>query len=189
MTTHQIKITEIERPLRTAQPINVQREVWHLVHQHARKLQAAREEAGRRQAGDHDQLRKLMIDLARAHHQLKVFLDRHTEALEGASLGEQVGSLATIRDRYEQVLTRAGAELIYHDGQPFTLEVSDQAQVTASISTADVDRPRVRETVSPGVILNGELICPAQVEVETPGPGRPAVVTSQEVTDEPCDRN
>ncbi|MGH3784986.1 MAG: hypothetical protein ACRDRG_00170 [Pseudonocardiaceae bacterium] len=188
MTTDPIKITEIERPLRTAQPANLQREVWHLLHQNARKLQAVREEAGRQQANDHDQLRNLVIDLARAHHQLRVFLDRHTGVLEGASLGEQSSLLATIRDRYEQVLTRAGAELIYHDGRPFTFEIDHQVQVTAWIPTADVDRPRVRATLSPGVLLGGELICQAQIEVETAIPDQP-VVQPQEVTDEPCDRD
>jgi hypothetical protein len=187
MTRNRIKITETERPLRTAQPANIQREVWHLMHKHARDMQAAREEAGRRQAHDHDQLRKLVIDSARAHHQLKVFLDRHTEVLENAGLGEQSSLLATIRDRYEQVLARSGAELIYLDGQPFLLQDNDQLTVTAWIPAANVDQPRVRETVSPGVLLNGELVCPAEVEVAIPT--QPGVANPQEVTDEPCDRD
>lgn len=168
MTTDPIEITEAERALRTAQPTNLQSAVWHLMHRHARDMQAAREEAGRRKADDHDQRRKLVIDLARAHHQLRVFLDRHTKTLEEVGLGEQSSLLGTIRDRYEQVLTRAGAELIYLDGQPFTHEANDQVTVTAWIPGADVDRLRVRETVSPGVLLNGELVCPAEVEVATP---------------------
>ena len=187
MTPDPIKITEAERSLRTAQPANLQREVWHLMHQRARDMQASREEAGRRQAGDRDQLRKLLIDLARAHHQLRVFLDRHTEALEGASLDEQSSLLTTIRDRYEQVLARAGAELIYLDGQPFTLDANDQVKVTAWIPAADVDRPRVRETVSPGVLLDGELVCPPEVEVAIPA--QHGVLKPQEVSDEPCDRD
>jgi molecular chaperone GrpE (heat shock protein) len=146
-----------------------------------------REEAGRKQANDHDQLRKLVIDLARAHHQLRVFLDRHTEALESAALTEQSSLLATIRDRYAQVLARAGVELIYLDGRPFTLDANDKVEVTAWIPAADIDRPRVRETVSPGVLLNGELVCPAEVEVATPA--QPGVLKPPEVSDEPCDRD
>ncbi len=187
MTTNLIKITEVERHLRTAQPNSLQREVWHLMHRHARDLRVTREEAGRKQANDHDQLRKLVIDLARAHHQLRVFLDRHTEALESAALTEQSSLLATIRDRYAQVLARAGAELIYLDGQPFTLDANDQVEVTAWIPAADVDWPRVRETVSPGVFLNEELVCPAEVEVATPA--QPGVLKPPEVSDEPCDRD
>ncbi len=187
MTTNPIKITEVERHLRTAQPTSLQREVWHLMHRHARDLRVTREEAGRKQANDHDQLRKLVIDLARAHHQLRVFLDRHTEALESAALTEQSSLLATIRDRYAQVLARAGVELIYLDGRPFTLDANDKVEVTAWIPAADIDRPRVRETVSPGVLLNGELVCPAEVEVATPA--QPGVLKPPEVSDEPCDRD
>jgi hypothetical protein len=134
MTRNPIKITETERPLRTAQPTNLQSAVWRLMRQHARDMQAAREEAGRRQAKDHDQLRKVVIDLARAHHQLKVFLNRHTEVLDSVGLSEQSSLLATIRDRYEQVLVRAGVKLIYLDGQPFVLEDNDQLTVTPRTS-------------------------------------------------------
>lgn len=176
------RFTETERPLQTEQPVHLQREVWHLMHRHGRAMQVAREEAGRRTADDHDLLRALMIDLALAHHQLRVFLDRNTAVLEDAGLPEQAGLLATIRDRYEQVLTRAGAELVYLDGQPFTFEVSEQAKVTAWIPAEDVDQPRVRETVSPGVLLNGELICPVQVELAVPAPPGVTNHEPQEVT-------
>lgn len=188
MTTRgPIEITEVERPVRTTQPTNLQRAIWHLMRQHTREMRAAREEAGRQQARDHEQLRSLVIDLARAHHQLKVFLDRHNETLEGAGLAGQSSLLATIRDRYAQVLTRAGAELIYLDGLPYAHEDSDQLTVTAWIPTPDIDRVQVRETVNPGVLLDGELVCPAEVEVATPAP--PEVATAPEVTDEPCDRD
>lgn len=187
MTGGPPQITERERPIRTRQPANPQREVWHLMHRQARDGRAAREEAARRHAADHDRQRKLVIDLARAHHQLRVFLDRQSTTLADTGLGEQVGMLITIRDRYEQVLTRAGAELIYRDGQPLTGGPDDQMKVTAWIPAAELSQPRVRETVRPGVLLHGELVCPVEVEVE--GPVQPAAIDPLEVTDEPRDRD
>jgi hypothetical protein len=189
MATDPMKIAEDERPLQTRQPVNLQREVWHLMHRHARAVQAVREQAGRKAADDQDQLRALIVDLAGAHHQLRRFLEQHTTALADAELSVQVGLLATIRDRYEQVFKRVGAELVYLDDQPFTFKVSSQAKVTAWVPADDVDQPRVRETVSPGVLLNDELICPVQVELTVPAHPTSSNDEPQETTDEPRDRD
>jgi hypothetical protein len=177
MATDPKKIAETARSLHTKQPADLQSEVWHLMHRHSRTMQAAREEAGRQAAEDQDRLRALIVDLAGAHHQLRRFLEQHTGAGDGAQPLARADVLATIRDRYEQVLTRAGAKLIYLDDQPFTVELSGQVKITASIPAEGVDRPRVRETVSPGVLLNGEMVCPVQIELAVPA--RPTTTTSQ----------
>lgn len=168
MKANPTRITETERPLRAESPANVQLEVWHLLRRNARTVQTAREESARKAAEDHSRWRAHLIDLARAHHQLRVFLERNTAVLESAGAAKQAGLLATIRDRYEQVLKRADAELVYLDGLAFDIELSEQTKVTAWVPAEGVDKPQVRETVSPGVRLAGELICPAEVEVAVP---------------------
>lgn len=168
MTIERTRITETERPLRSEQQIQLQRDVWHFMHTQAaekRKLQA---EISRVRVDEGERFRAIVIDQARAHHQLRIFLTQYAAVLEQAGLKEQVDLLVTIRDRYEQVLTRVGAELVYHDGQPFTLDLADSVTITTSIPSEEVTQSIVRETVSPGVRLGSELVCKAEVQLATP---------------------
>lgn len=168
MTTDPTRITETERPLRNEQQVQLQREIWHLMRRHATEKRDVQAAAARVRADQRDQFRALVTDLARAHHQLRVFVAQHAAAMEQAGLTEQAGLLATIHDRYGQVLTRVGAELVYHDGQPFTLDLLHSAEITASIPSTDVEQPIVQETVSPGVRLGSELVCKAEVQLAVP---------------------
>lgn len=168
MTSDPLGITETERPVRGEQRVHLQREVWHSLHRQAAELRAVQADAAHAAAADRERFEALVTDLARAHHQFTVFLGRHAAALQQAGCAEQAALLETIHHRYGQVLTRAGAELTYPDGQPFTLDMVDTVTITAAVPSEDVRQPIVRETVNPGVRLGAELICKAEVQLAIP---------------------
>lgn len=174
MTTDPTAVTETERPVRSDRRVQLQSEIWHLMRRHATEKRTVQTDSARAQADERDRFRALVTDLARSHHQLRVFLARHSAELEQAGLAELGGLLATIHDRYGQVLTRAGAELVYADGLPFTLDLMDSVTITASIPAADVTHPVVRETVNPGVRIGAELVCKAEVRLAVPAEKPPA---------------
>lgn len=169
MTTDPTRITETERPLQSEQQVQLQREIWHLLRRQATEKRAVQAGAAHAQADERDRFRALVTDLAGAHHQLRAFLAQYATVMKQAGLTEQADLLVTIHDRYGQVLTRVGAELVYpEEGQPFTLDLVDSVTITASIPSTDVGHPVLRETVKPGVRLGSELVCKAEVQLAIP---------------------
>lgn len=170
MADEPIRITETERPLRSSRPSHPQAEIWQLIRTHARAMRAEQEQAGIRIAAEHDRLRSLLVDLAGAQHQLRQFAATTQPRLVAAGSAQSADVVAGIARRFDLALEAVGAELICPDGEALTPELAQRVEVKASLPTPDVDRPTVRHTMEPGVMLHGELVQPAQISLSVPVP-------------------
>ena len=172
------QITETERPVRSARPVNPQAEVWRLLRDAETARRAARAECGDRVAAEHGRFAALLVDVVNARHQLQVFLRHKRMLLAAAGLDAEAELLAAIDARLGGVVSRAGARTIgldQLDGWPYDIDAMEPfADVIAAVPADGLDTPCVRETATPAVLLGADLLQRARVVLTVPRiPGSP----------------
>jgi hypothetical protein len=172
------QITETERPVRSARPAKPQAKVWRLLRDAETERRAARAECGDRVAAEHDRLTALLVDVVNARDQLQVFLQHKRKLLAAAGLNAEVKLLAALDARLGTVVGRAGAQVVGLDdldGQRYDIDAMEPfADMIAAVPTDGLDTPRVRETVTPTVLLGADLLQRARVVLAVPRiPGAP----------------
>jgi molecular chaperone GrpE (heat shock protein) len=157
-------ITERERPLRFTQPIAPRAELWHVLRAHGKARDADRQQV-RNQIGRHqERLARLAGELADSVHQLRGL----TRSLD-SSIHSGLDVIATIADKQEAALRRAGIRLIDPAGAEFDEDLAACVEILHAEAVTGLDRPVVTETVRPGVLLEtGQLARPAQVIIHVP---------------------
>ena len=140
-----IRISEQERTLHSARPMNPQSEIWKLLRDQADGRRADREAGRRRLAEERVPLAELVVAVVNLQHQLTAF-----ERTNGAALAE------------------AGARVLAPADQAWDPDDASWADIVASEPDPAVDEPVIRETVVPGVWLRGELLQRAAVVVVAP---------------------
>src|SRR5689334_10104583 len=96
-TDDPIAITERERPVRTAQPVAPQAELWHVLRDVAKARDADRAQVRQRVGESQERLSRLAGDLADTLHQLRGLV-RSRSVQSGP---DDLGVLAVIADKQE----------------------------------------------------------------------------------------
>ncbi len=115
--------------------------------------------------------------LATGRFEFQRLLDRVERAGTAPDLA---GALALQARAWDAELQRAGVEVRDLQGEVLTDELYAQVEVAGAVPDPAVDRPTVRETLVPLVLVGGQVVGAAQVITSVPPPpgGEPREETS-----------
>ncbi|QBI53039.1 prolipoprotein diacylglyceryl transferase [Streptomonospora litoralis] len=133
----------------------------------ANAVNALREETRQQVQRHRDRHVGLAREVATTLHEMRGLLDRNDAPMHAAGLDTAVETLTALHRRLAKVVQSTGVRLIDPEGERY-LDVADHTDVKGRPGGVDDADLVVGQTISPGVLLDdGELVCPAEVFLET----------------------
>lgn len=160
-------ITEVERALTDSEErANIQAEVWHLIRGYHREAQKLREYSARLIDDEHARLRRFVLEVANALHQLDAFIGARGEGSDHADSYQDAVPL--IADILRRALQQAGYRVEDPSGAPYSPAIVDWAEATAYVDSDLVAEAIVERAIQPAVFQGSALLQPAKVIVAVP---------------------